>query len=153
MSFYKYDTTGKVIRNRSALDCQQAIKDGEEVRVEQSHKDEVNINNIIKKHGADLVSQVAQLQEWQFDDVVGNDFQESMNAIIKARDTFEKVPSKIRKEFDNDPAKFMDFVYNPDNQDKLVEMGLAEKTPVMEPLQVTVVSPEPPPTETPPEGV
>jgi hypothetical protein len=137
---------------KSVIDCQKSIEDGEEVRVEQHHKDEVNINNIVRKHGIELISKVAALQSFEFDDVTGNDFQESMNAMLKAKDTFEQVPSKIRKQFDNNPAKFLDFVYNPDNQDKLVEMGLAEKTPVMEPLQVTVVNPEPPPAETPPEG-
>jgi phage internal scaffolding protein len=150
MSFYKTDSEGKVVRNRVKLIFTK--EDYDNSIVEQSHKDEVNINNIVKKHGMELISKVAALQKFEFDDVTGNDFQESMNAIIKAKDTFQSVPSSIRKQFDNDPAKFMDFVYNPDNQDKLVEMGLAEKTPVMEPLQVTVVNTEPPPVETPPEG-
>jgi hypothetical protein len=150
MSFYKTDSNGNIIRNRVKLVFTQ--EDYDNSIVEQSHKDEVNINNIVKKHGMELIGKVAALQKFEFDDVTGNDFQESMNAIIKARDTFESVPSSIRKQFDNDAAKFMDFVYNPDNQDKLIEMGLAEKTPVMEPLQVTVVNSEPPPVETPPEG-
>jgi phage internal scaffolding protein len=148
MAFLKQN----VERKRVTIDCQKAIEEGEEVRVEQHHKEEVNINNIVKRHGMDLINKIAALQQFEFDDVTGNDFQESMNAIIKAKDTFQQVPSNIRKKFGNDPAKFMDFVYNPENQDKLVEMGLAEKTPVMEPLQVTVVNPEPPPVETPPEG-
>lgn len=148
MPFRKYDSKGKQIRNRVTTDCQQAIKDGEEVMVEQSHKSEVDINNIVKKHGADLIGKIAALQQWTYDDVTGNDFQESMNALIKARDTFADVPSDIRKQFDNDPAKFMDFVYNPDNKDKLVEMGLAHAEPVVEPIEVVVANPvETPPVE------
>ena len=92
---------------RTVVDCQAAVAAGEEIRVEQSHKDEVNINNIVRKHGADLIAKVSQLTEFQFDDVTGNDFQENMNAIIKARDTFANVPSDIRRRFDNNPAKLM----------------------------------------------
>jgi phage internal scaffolding protein len=146
--FSKIGKDGKVIRNRVKLVFTQ--EDYDNCLVEQSHKENVNINNIIKKHGVELLSKIAALQEIQFDDVTGNDFQESMNAILKAKETFEKVPSEIRKKFDNDPAKFLDFVYNPENQDELVKMGLAEATPVMEPLQVQVINPEPAPTETPP---
>jgi phage internal scaffolding protein len=145
MSFLKEG----VIHNRPVVDCQQAVADGEQHLVEQSHKDEVDINNIIRRHGIELINQVAALQKFEFDDVVGNDFQESMNAIIQAKDVFEKIPSGIRAQFGNDPVKFLDFVYNPDNQDKLVEMGLAERTPVMEPIQ-TPSTPEPALTETPP---
>ena len=130
------------------VDCQQAILDGEEIRVEQSHKDEVNINNIVKRAGGkELIQKVNALKEWKFDDVTSNDFQENMNAIIKARDTFADVPSGIRKKFDNDPAKFMDFVHNPENAQAMVDMGLSkapEEVPVM---QVQVVNPP----ETPPD--
>lgn len=152
MSWYKTDDTGEVIRKKSIIDCQKAIEEGrEKILVEQSHKDEVDINNIVARHGADNVAAISQLQNWAFDDVVGNDFQESMNAIIKARDTFEQVPSRIRKEFDNDPAKFLDFVRNPDNQEQLYDWGLAQRPPVVEPILVEMATPPPETTtETPP---
>lgn len=149
MGFKRYDSEGNVIRKRVTIDCQKAIKDGEEVRVEQSHKDEVNINNIVRKHGLDLIVRVQALQQFQYDDVTGNDFQESMNAIIKARDTFSSVPSDIRKQFDNDPAKFMDFVHNPENHDAMVEMGLANKPVVQAPIEVLVTNPLETPTAEP----
>lgn len=146
MPFHRYDEDNKIIRKRVVLDCQKAIEDGETIRVEQSHKDEVNINNIVKKHGVDLVTKVAALQAFQFDDVTGNDFQESMNAIIKARDTFESVPSDIRKRFGNDPAAFMDFVHNPDNNDQLIQWGMKNPPePPPEPIKVAVVDQGTPP--------
>lgn len=148
MSFRTFDDNGEVVRKRVTLDCQKAVEDGEKVMVEQSHKDMVDINNIVKRHGVDMIAKVAALQEWRYDDVTGNDFQESMNAILRAKDTFNSVPSEIRKQFDNDPAKFMDFVHNPDNQEELVNMGLANP-PAREPEPVAVVVTNPP--ETPPE--
>lgn len=143
MSFIKYDSEGKQIRNRVTLDTS-----GDEIRVEQSHKDDVNINNIVKKHGIELIGKIAALQQFQYDDVTGNDFQESMNAILKAKETFQNVPSDIRKKFDNDPAKFMDFVHNNDNHDELVSMGLMNAPEEVQPVEVVVTNPvETPPVE------
>jgi phage internal scaffolding protein len=144
MTFRKYDEDG----NQLGID--QGGHVFEESKTEQSHKLEVDINNIVKRAGAgELIAKVNSLQEWHFDDVTNNDFQEAMNAIIKARDTFNSVPSAIRKQFDNDPAKFMDFVRNPDNQSQLIEMGLATAQVEPGPIEVVISNPESPPTETP----
>ena len=58
MGFYNYNEDGSIRRHRVA------IVTGESSLVEQSHKAEVDINNIVKKHGADLIAQVAALREW-----------------------------------------------------------------------------------------
>jgi len=135
------------------IDCQKAIDEGEEIRVEQSHKDEVNINNIVKRAGGmELIAKVNALKDWKFDDVTSNDFQENMNAIIKARDTFADVPSEIRRKFDNDPAKFMDFVRNPENIQAMIDLGLSKAPEEVPIAQVEVVNlPETPPVK--PAGV
>lgn len=142
MAFSKHDSDGVIIRQRKIL----TIPEDEIVRVEQHHKDEVDINNIIRRHGLDLIAKTAQMQQFQYDDNPNNDFQEIMNAVLKASDSFESLPSQIRKQFDNNPAQFMDFIYNPENADKMVEMGLANPPPPpTEPIQVTVTNQETPP--------
>lgn len=142
-SFRKYYEDGTHIRNRVNVDCSE-----DKILVEQSHKEEVDINNIVRRHGIDLLQKVAALQQPQWDEVPGNDFQESMLIITKAQQTFEKLPSKIRKQFNNNPGEFLDYVQNPDNQDGLVDLGLATRKPVETPIEVKVVTePEP---ETPP---
>lgn len=143
--FLKYDDEGRPIRRRVVLDCSN-----DEPITEQNHAAEVDINNIIKRHGMDMIQKTTQLQgvEFQFDDVTGNDFQEAMQKITKAQQTFDSLPSQIRKEFDNNPAQFMDFVHNPENQDRMIELGLAERRPVDQPIEVVVTNPNP---ETPPE--
>ena len=143
MSFRKYDSDGLQIRNRQ----QYTQPDDEIIRVEQSHKDEVNINNIIKRHGMDLIAKTAALQQFTYDNNPNNDFQETMNAILKAKESFASIPSEIRKRFDNSPAKFMDFIHNPDNKDELVELGLAQRVPEPPIVQVEVVNQQT--TETP----
>ena len=142
MSFIRLNDEGLPIRKRSHIDCQKAIEDGEVIRVEQAHKQEVNINNIVRKHGADLIARVASLQTFEFDDVTGNDFQENMNALIQATKTFEQIPSDLRRRFDHEPAKFMDFITNPDNLDEMRTLGLAKQVPEPEPpVKVEVTNP------------
>jgi len=145
MSFYKTNEKSEVIRKRVQL----KIPKDEVIRVEQSHKDEVNINNIVKRHGMDLIAKTSALQQFKYDDNPNNNFQETMNMILKAQDSFSSVPSDIRKQFDNDPAKFMDFIHNGDNQEQLIEWGLAKAPPeTPQPIEVVVTNqPEtPPPT-------
>ena len=143
MSFYKTNDKGEVIRKRVQL----TIPEDEVIRVEQSHKDEVNINNIVKRHGMDLIAQTAALQQFTYDDNPNNDFQETMNMILKAKDSFSSIPSEIRKQFDNDPAKFMDFIHNGENQQQLIDWGLAKAPEKTQPVEVVVTNPETPPGE------
>lgn len=148
--FIRVDSDGNQIRRKVVVDCSE-----DEILTEQSHKDEVNINNIVKRHGVDLIAKTAALQtaEYQMDDITGNDFQEAMLKVTKAQQTFESMPSALRKKFDNNPAQFMDFVQNPDNQDSLVEMGLAQRLPTNQPVEVIVTNQAEPVSnpETPPE--
>lgn len=134
-------------RHRVVVDCSK-----DEIIVEQSHAKEVDINNIIKKHGIDLIAKtnLLQSQDFRFDDVTGNDFQEALFKIKKAESSFNAMPSNLRKQFNNNPAEFLDFVQNPDNASALVEMGLANAPkPAPAPVQVEIVA-QPPITETPP---
>jgi len=146
--FSKIDENGKHVRFKVGLDCSQ-----DPILTEQSHKNDVDINYIVKKHGIDMIQQTALLKsaEYQFDDVPGNDFQEAMLLVTKAQQTFDDLPSDIRKKFDNEPAKFLDFVQDPKNTDQMVEMGLAQRIPTPQPVQVTITpAPADPPADPPP---
>lgn len=52
------------------------------------------------------------------------DYQESLNTVIAAQKAFMTLDARIRKQFDNNPAEFLDFVDDPKNGDKLIEWGL-----------------------------
>lgn len=148
MGFAHINENGESARRRVVLDCSK-----DEPLTEQSHKAECDINNIIRKHGIELIQKTALLrsQEFQFDDVTGNDFQEAMHKVMKAQATFDTLPSVIRKEFDHDPAKFLDFIQNPDNLPRMEELGLVQREPDTPPLQVQVVEQPGNNPETPPE--
>jgi len=101
----------------------------EEGKTIQSFLEETDINKIVEKYqqtGAlDHVNR--RLPEYGF--ATGDSFNESMNIIVKAKEMFEELPSSIRNKMDNDPAKFLDFVQNPENAEKMVEMGLSQGKP------------------------
>lgn len=143
--FTKYDENGNQIRRSVGLDCSNDV-----VITEQSHKDEVDINKIVRKHGMDLIAKTAALQkpEYTFDDIPNNDFQEAMMIVTRAQENFNLMPSQIRKQFNNDPAYFLDFVQNPENKDALINMGLANAVVPETPVKVEITNPvETPPAE------
>lgn len=146
--FIRLNENGDIVRRKVVLDCSEDIP-----LTEQSHKDEVDINQIIKRHGIDMIQKTALLKsaEFEFDDVTGNDFQEAMFKITKAQETFDSLPSQIRKRFDNNPAAYLDFVQNADNANEMVELGLAQRTTINDPIRVEVTNPTTTNPETPPE--
>jgi hypothetical protein len=144
--FTRYNDKGELFRTRSVIDCEKAVEDGEEIRVEQSHKEQVNINNIVKRHGLDMIAKTAQVTQLAYDDVSTNDFTESMNLIAKGRQTFESLPSAVRKEFNHDPAVYMDYIHNPENKQALIDRGwMKPPEPDPQPVEVRVINPEPDP--------
>lgn len=59
--------------------------------------------------------------------------------------SFMSLPATVRRDFDNDPIKFVTFAENPDNLPKLREWRLAPPLPTPEaPQKVEIVNPEPP---------
>ena len=41
---------------------------------------------------------------------------------------FDDLPAKVRREFDNDPFKFLEFVEDPENVERMAELGLVNIT-------------------------
>lgn len=57
------------------------------------------------------------------------DFQQSMELNARASEYFDQLPSKIRKQFDNDFRKMINFIGNDANHEVALEMGLLERLP------------------------
>lgn len=112
-----------------------------ESRTKQSFKNECDINRILRQfYRTGLVSHVSKRQGYYGDFIGAGTYHDALNLIHEARDMFLELPAKIRAEFDNDPAKFLDFVHDPENEEQMREMGLlnakAEK-PVQEQIKET----------------
>lgn len=111
-------------RRRVRSDC-KALK----VRTKQEFKSDTDVNVVLErwlKAGA----QVPQMPSGIEIDVSGiGDYQDCMNRVAAAQESFMALPSKARRRFDNDPKVFVDFCSNPSNIVEMVELGLAIKKP------------------------
>lgn len=111
---------------------------------EQCHKADCDINTILKRYDkTGLITHVNNAVAEYGDFTLVNEYQESLNLVIKAQESFEELPSAVRKKFDYDPGQFLEFATNPENKEEMIKLGLANapQEPVI-PL-VKVVQEEP----------
>lgn len=103
----------------------------------QEFKDECDINNIVARAGAGLVSLSVPAAPL-FTDVseVPSDYQECLEHLFNADEQFASLPAKVRERFENNPANLFDFLGNPENRDEAIKLGLiaapAEPTAAVE---------------------
>lgn len=91
---------------------------------EQCHAEHVKIQNIIASYRETGI--VTHLAKWQgkYMDLPGTfDFKQAQDLIAEAGEMFLSVPSHIREQFENNPAKFVEFMQNPENIEKMEELG------------------------------
>ncbi len=113
------------------------IFDPAENMTKQSFKDECDINKIMEKfQKTGLISHYAAHGP-TYQDIPAVDYLDAQYIIAEANSQFEELPSSIRKRFENDPSKFLDFVQDKKNLPELRELGLAK------PLDTTLSDDEP----------
>lgn len=114
----------------------------------QEFADECDINVIMARYEkTGVVSHVTQRVPMYIDwTEQPTNLMDALDIMYKADEAFMSLPATVRREFDNDPLKFVDFASNPDNLDKLREYGLAPPAVVEEAL----VEPSATPAATPP---
>lgn len=114
---YNYDS------DQESLDT--ALKCEDKSLAQQQFKEESDINFIANKFA--LTGEAPQLPDgfqWgaRFDQVF--DYQTAMNAVVAGERAFMTLPAKVRKEFDNDPQKLLEFLEEPKNKDEAIRLGL-----------------------------
>lgn len=95
-----------------------------ESKTDQSFKDQMNIKHMLRGVEAKGLLRMATKFEGEFDDYPNVDYQEAQFQLARAKNMFNELPSATRNRFENNPAKFMEFVHNPDNGPELKKMGL-----------------------------
>ena len=110
-----------------------AIKFTQPTLAQQHSKDEVDINKIMARYiKTGVIDHVAKYQP-QYLDNTETDYHTSQNIIIKADGMFSELPSTVRRQFNNNPAEFLEFVNDPDNHEKLKDLvnppAIPEKLP------------------------
>lgn len=109
-----------------SLSSDNSLSCPEESLTRQEFKQECDINTIIDQFG--IGENPIEQQKWiENIDIVDatSDYQTALNQLIEAQDQFMSLPARVRSRFDNDPAKFVDFVSDSSNVDEMVSLGLA----------------------------
>lgn len=118
-----------VIRNALTERSRVQLGDFEETRTKQSFRDSCDINMIMKRYQTTGVVEHVSKYGAQYGVEDGRTFTENMQQIARAQNMFNELPASARKFFDHDPAKFLDYVSDLDDPDKLAQaarMGLLE---------------------------
>lgn len=113
------------------LNLQTAFQKSKRVTVEtgdglteQSHKNETDMNYILRDYQRTGLIKHAKEHEGRYDDVSVQDFQEAMFLVTQAQSMFDSLPANIRKRFGNDPSAFLEFTQNPENAPEMTRMGI-----------------------------
>lgn len=111
-------------------------------RTMQEFKNECDINVLMKRYQKTGLFPQHPGQSPRYVSNIGMpDYQQSLEIVMRAQDEFNALNSELRKRFDNDPAKFLAFVNDPDNADELVKLGLREAPPPpADPVKVEVIN-------------
>lgn len=109
-------------------------------KTDQSQRQKVNINSIMKKALRTGFLPVRSDIGQEGDFASGVDFHACMNAIARAKTEFERIPAEIRNLFDNDYGNLVDFLGDENNRSKAEELGLIPKAEV----NAVETIPEPP---------
>jgi hypothetical protein len=92
-------------------------------KTEQSHKQQCDMNYILRNYQKTGLITHAKKYNGQYDDVSVQDFNEAMLLVTRAQAMYEELPSNIRERF-NGPAEFVEFTNNPGNAQEMVNMGI-----------------------------
>ncbi|WNK13826.1 MAG: internal scaffolding protein [Microvirus sp.] len=112
----------------------------------QEFKDDCDINSILKKfQRTGAISHYSKYQA-HYGDFSPCDYQTAQNLILNANQMYADLPSKIRDEFTS-PDLFLAFVQDPNNIERMRELGLAEAATITRPPESS------PPETTPSKGV
>ncbi len=92
--------------------------------VKQSFREQCDINHILKAFTRTGVLTHLNPHSPTYAYAGSASYQDGMQIVANANSMFEQLPAKIRKEFDNDPANFLAYVEDPENETELQKMGL-----------------------------
>ena len=115
----------------------RTLRDSDRVKVQlkcedpslavQSSKEDTDIKNIVKKYLRTGV--LPQIQTNYADVSKITDLKVSLENVIAAKAAFENLPAEIRRRFDNDPVKLVEFAADAKNTDEAIALGLAIARP------------------------
>lgn len=116
---------------------------------EQAHKDECDMNLILREYSRTGIIRHTRKHEGRYDDIPAMDFRQAMELVAEARDSFQELPADMRKRFGNDPYAFLGYVQDPNNKAELQKLGMLKGNDGLDrngkPTQAPVPDPAPAP--------
>lgn len=94
----------------------------------QSFKDESDINNIMARYVRNGQIPTVNPNKPTYGFAPEYDFKEAMDLVNNMTSNFDEMPEQIKAQFGYSPAKFLEFVENPENASKMADMGLLRET-------------------------
>ena len=92
---------------------------------QQNQKKQSDVNQIMSKYEKTGILSHTSGNAPQFGDFSDiPNYQETLNTVIRAEEAFAALPAELRKSFDNDPSKFVEFCSNPQDEAELAKHGL-----------------------------
>jgi SHS2 domain-containing protein len=94
---------------------------------QQHFAQEADVRNIIKQY--DRTGLIANVQKGvaQYGDYSEvNEYREALDLVNGANAMFADLPAELRQMFQNNAGTFLEFASNPENNDKMIELGLKE---------------------------
>lgn len=108
-------------------------------RVKPSFQDETDVNKIMAKYVRTGDFPRLDLNNPLYGDFTNvDDYQSALNKVKEAQRTFDAFPAPVRDRVQNNPARFLEFIVDPDNKAEIVELGLATQA------QADILWPPPP---------
>lgn len=113
---------------------------------------ECDINQIMQRYDQYLSDPLRSVREPRYYDFTQapDTLMGAMEVLKRGEDAFYSLPADVRREFENNPAMFVDFASDPENLPQMRTWGLAapEKAPDA-PMKVEVVGPVAPVSSSP----
>lgn len=104
----------------------------------QEFSSDVNINTIMKKHAKGQMVDFLEKKNYQYADVSEvPTYQEALQVVKNAEETFMNLSAEVRDRFANDPTKFLAFIHDEKNDAEARKLGL--KKPKVQPIPPTEV--------------
>jgi len=99
-------------------------------RTKQSFRKQTDINGLVEKYKrTGTFADVNRRQPFYGDVSNMRSYRESLDVVIQAKETFERLPVAVRKRFDYDPGKMVAFFEDPANLPEAIAKGWAVKRP------------------------
>ena len=127
---------------------------GQQSKTKQADARGTDVNDIMARYLREGIFTHQNRRPPRYGDFTSaEDFRTAAQAVLDTQRRFDELPSRVRDHVDNDPAKLLELVFDPERREEMEELGLLRDD--QEPVAVRVIGdlgPVPQTPSTPPDG-